>query len=100
MTEKSRSIGAALIFPLTNAACAVIVAGVVVGVQIRDLDHFTAVGGVDELAIADVNTDVGDASFVGAGEEHQVTGLQLAPSQTAHLTVSPHQIHGGRLETQ
>ena len=22
------------------------------------------------------------------------------PSQTAHLTVSPHQIHGGRLETQ
>ena len=95
--KKAAPFGAAFDFPLTNATCAVVVCLVVAGVQIRDLDHLTAVGGVDELTVADVDTDMGDAGLVSTCEEHQITGLQVALGNVgAHLVLIDRGAVGGR----
>ena len=60
---------------LGNASCAIIAAGVVALTEAGDL--YAAVGCMDELATADVNTNMGNTGCgVCIGEEHQITGLQ------------------------
>ena len=63
---------------------AVCVPGVV---DVGDDQAVAGVGGVDELAVADVDAHMEDAAgFAAAGEEQQIAGEQLTKLMTLGLT--------------
>lgn len=64
-----------IFFYLAKAAGTIIVAGVVGSFHAGNLYNITATGRVDELAIADVDTYMGQAGGICTGKEHDITGL-------------------------
>ena len=62
-------------FRLVHTACAVIMIRPVSAGQIRVRNHTTGIGGVDKLAVADVDTHVRNAGGGSALEKDQVAGL-------------------------
>ena len=90
-----------LFAPLVAAdpASAVIMVGVVVGIQIGIGNHAPGVGGVDKLAVAHINTNMGQATGVGVLEDHHVAGLQICLGNIGALGVHVHD-HAGHLIAQ
>ena len=60
-----------------NTDRTVVVAGVVIRIQICEGYNPATMGGVDKLAVADVDTHMGDTGGRSALEEDQVTGTQV-----------------------
>ena len=52
-----------------------------------DHDTATAVGGVDEAALTQVDPDVGDPRAVGVAEEDAVALLKLTPGDGCPLAI-------------
>ena len=79
MTPGQWSGGHLLCTESEYAACRQIATGVVALAEAGD-NNATAAGGVDKLAAADINTHMAGSGtgVVGAKEEHQIAGLQIA----------------------
>ena len=60
-----------------HAACAIVMICPVTAGQVCIGNRGAGVGGVDELAVADVNTHVGNAAAAGICEEDNVAGLSV-----------------------
>ena len=63
---------------LVDAACAVVMIDVICVVQAGDLNAGFAGAGVDEITVAQVDTNVGDTLGISIFEEHEVAGLQVS----------------------
>ena len=63
--------------------------GPIVAVEAADCHTCAFVGGVDELAVANIDAHVRDATAVGVREEDKVAGLQVGAADVHSSVVLP-----------